>query len=131
MTVDEWAVKAHETVHASDVIAQNYSTFDESGNPLGPPIQVTERKTQADTQAALDFDLKNAYSNFLETGIDAYMYFGKVVAGFTIKELAAFGQADNNPDTPDSEWKVRESIERGRSEWGMALRHIGIRADWR
>ena len=59
------------------------------------------------------------------------MYFGKVVAGFTLKELTAFGKTDIDPDTPDSEWKVRESIERGRSEWGEALYRIGIRAEWR
>jgi hypothetical protein len=131
MTIDEWAIRAHEVVHSSEVIAQSYSTFNESGDPMGPRVQMTERKSQADTQASLDYDLKKTYSLFLDIGIDAYMYFGKVVAGFTLKELTAFGKTDIDPDTPDSEWKVRESIERGRSEWGEALYRIGIRAEWR
>lgn len=131
MTVDEWAIRAHEVVHSSDVIAQNYSTFDESGNPIGARVQLTERKTQVDAQACLDYDLKNTYSVFLDIGIDSYLYFGKVVAGFTLKELTAFCKTDGDPDMPDSEWKVRESIERGRIEWGEALCRIGIRAQWR
>lgn len=129
MTADDWAVKAHETVHASEVVAQNYSTFDDMGNALGSPVQITARRTQADIQASLDYDLKRAYSTFLDSGIHAYIYFGKVVAGFTIRELVSFGEADDNPDTPDTEWKVRECIELGRTEWRMTLRHMGIRAD--
>ena len=58
MTIDEWAIRAHEVVHSSEVIAQSYSTFNESGDPMGPRVQMTERKTQADTQASLDYDLK-------------------------------------------------------------------------
>lgn len=129
MTADDWAIRAHETVHASEVVAQNYSTFDDKGNAIGSPVQVTARKTQADVQASLDYDLKTAYSKFFDTGIHAYIYFGKVVAGFTIKELVTFGEADKNPDSPDTEWKVRECIELGRTEWRMALFRIGIKAD--
>jgi len=128
MTADDWAIKAHETIHASEVCAQNYSAFDGGGNTLGVQVQESVRKGQIDSQATKDFDLKQAYGDFLETGVDAYIYFGKVIAGFTIKELADFGKADKS--MPDTEWKVRESIERGRSEWGNTLRRVGIRAKW-
>jgi len=132
ISVDEWAVKAHETIHTSEVVAQDFTVFDEAGNPLGVRIQSSIRKGQVDARLTKDYDLKRAYWDFLEVGgIDAYMYFGKVLAGFTLAELVAFGVADQDPDTPDTEWKVRQSIERGRSEWGEALRRIGIRVSWR
>ena len=123
-TADEWAVKAHETIHASEVASQDYSTFDEAGNPLGVQVQVSIRQFQVDADATNTLDLKNAYFAFIEKhGDDAIIYFAKVIAGFTLKELST--------KTGHSEWNVREAIERGRSEWGNALRRIGIRAQWR
>ena len=41
MTIDEWAIRAHEVVHSSEVIAQSYSTFNESGDPMGPRVQMS------------------------------------------------------------------------------------------
>lgn len=124
MTVDEWANKAHEVIHSSEVPGQEYTAFDDIGNPLGVQVQVSVRMFQVGAHLTNSLDLKNAYFQFLEEHKDdAVLYFAKVVAGFTLKELAK--------TSGRSEWQVRSAIERGRSQWGNALRRIGVRAQWR
>lgn len=121
-TTDEWAAVAYEMVNGSDVAAQAYSTFDEGGNPLGVTVQRSRSKGEADLQMCMNFDLKRAFSEFLESGDDAVIYLSKVVAGFTFKELTE--------KTGGTMYAVRKSVDAGRSVWGTYLHRLGIHFKW-
>ena len=121
-SVDQWAIAAHELVITSDLGAQSYGTFDDAGTPLGTNIQRSVRQGEADQQVCLNYDLKEAFANFLEEGDSSVIYLSNVVAGFSIKELTE--------KTGETAYSIRKSIDVGRSVWGTYLYKLRIRAAW-
>lgn len=131
-SADEWLVEAYEAIHSSDVAAQSYAIdWDIREGGIPQTTRPGTRPNQVDVGFVRNYDLKKAYDRFVqEQGIDARAYIANCL-GWSIARLT-----ENLPltfkgeDVPDTEWKVRQSIERGRSEWGNTLRRIGVRSTW-
>jgi len=131
-SADEWLIYAYEAVHSSEVAAQSYAIdWDAQKGGIPQTTRPGMRPGQSDVGFTRDLDLKRIYLKFIEEGgVDARAYTANCL-GHSIKLLAEqLPLTFPGEDTPDSEWKVRQSIERGRSEWGNTLRSVGIRSTW-
>lgn len=128
-SADEWMRYAYEALHTSLIPAQQYAaSYDDQKGGIPQSTKEPYRVGQNDRMATKDMDVKKAYYRFLDNGgIDAYVYVASCL-GFSIRRLAVLVPATFvGGEEVNTEWKVRQSIEKGRSEWGTTLYAIGIK----
>lgn len=127
--VDEWMEQIMEQVHGSPVAAQDMVMVDEGGGKImtKTEVQVHRSKSAVWTRMSFRLDLERAYQSLIdEVGTDAKIY-ALFCIGVTPSELAAEAHL-KWPDAPKNEYEVNKAILRGRGEWDMRLRKIGIYA---
>lgn len=129
MTEDDWMIEAHEKAFGSEVPAQNpIADQGPKGFLATGEVRVAPRVGQADMGPVARADMLKAYDQFheeVDDDFDALLYIANCF-GYSIRWLAVNAKAEY-PDAPDTDWKVRSSIERGRSVWGVVLRRRGFR----
>jgi len=131
-SADEWLIYTYEAIHSSPIPAQSYvADWDKEHGGIPQASKLDIRLGQTDIGVTKDYDLKKRYMWFVrDHGLDARVYIANCL-GFSIRRLAVeLPNTFIGSDVPDTEWKVRQAIERGRSEWGNILRSIGIRSSW-
>ena len=133
MTADEWMVDIHETVHGSPVAAQNpVADQGQKGVLAAGEVRVAPRPGSADIGHVARADKLLVYERFHEAvddDGDAALYIANCF-GYSIRWLAV--NAKNVwPGAPDTDYKVRSAIERGRSHWSIVLRRGGFRVQER
>lgn len=129
-SADEWVIYVHESIHSSAVPAQPFAVdWDANSGGVARTTRPGMRPGQSDVAFTKDYDLKKLYYSFLDKhDVVARTYVANCM-GFSIKKLAELMPLSFE-GAPDSEWKVRQAIEEGRSEWGNDLRSIGIKSTW-
>jgi hypothetical protein len=128
-SVDEWMEQVMEQIHSSHIAAQNLViTEDPSGKVLTKTeVQVQPSKGAVWNRFSFRIDLERAFHSLIDDiGTDAKIY-ALFCIGVSALELAAEAHYVW-PDAPITENGVRLSVLRGRGEWDIRLRRIGIYA---
>lgn len=128
-TADEWMEQLMEQLHGSAVPAQDFIMIDEGDGKIvtKTEIQAPRKKGAAWTRMSFRVDLERAYNSLIDqVGTDAMVY-ALFCIGVAPADLA--NEAPHKwDDAPATEFDVNKAILRGRGEWDMRLRKMGIYA---